>query len=104
MERSRIYDEPISTIEKLLENGRWVSMTVYDVIGVLLNLRAFVDSRQMLKLLPHVKPKYKTETDNSRLGEAASEFRRITDAADLGKIGQGLCRYRFFNQQKNKIP
>ena len=26
MERSRIYDEPISTIEKLLENGRWVSI------------------------------------------------------------------------------
>ena len=52
----------------------------------------------MLKLLPHIKPKYKTETDNSLLEEAASEFRRITDAADLGKIGQGLCRYRFFNQ------
>ena len=78
--------------------------SVDDGIGVLLNLRAFVDSRQMLKLLPHIKPKYKTETDNSLLKEAASEFRRITDAADLGKIGQGLCRYRFFNQQKNQIP
>ena len=35
MERSRIYDEPISTIERLLENGRWVSND--DGIGGLLN-------------------------------------------------------------------
>lgn len=46
----------------------------------------------MLKLLPHIKPNYKTETDDSLLEEATSEFRRITDAAALGKIGQGLCR------------
>ena len=70
--------------------------SVYDGFGYPFNLTAFVDSRQMLKLLPHVKPRYKTETDNSLLEEAASEFRRITDAADLGKIGQGLCRYSFF--------
>ena len=48
----------------------------------------------MLKLLPRIKQNYKTETYNSLLEEAASEFRRITDAADLGKIGQGLCRDR----------
>ena len=46
----------------------------------------------MLNLLPHIKPSYMNETDNSLLEEAASEFRRITDAADLGRIGQGLCR------------
>ena len=46
----------------------------------------------MLKLLPHIKPNYKTEIDNSLLEETASDFRRIADAAELGKIEQGLCR------------
>ena len=50
--------------------------------------------RKMLNLIPHLRlaPNHRSKTDNGLLEEAASEFRSIAAAADIGLVGQGLCR------------